>query len=328
MAANSKIEWCDASWNPTAGCSIVSPGCQNCYAMRAAYRLEMMGQEKYAGTTKIQGGRHVWNGTLNTDADSLDIPLKWKKPQRIFVNSMSDLFHENVPNEFIADVFATMYNAQWHTFQGLTKRPERMMSLLSNPRMPFAMATLLWNRLKRQFPHKAEYVTDGDMERDIRDMWPLPNVWLGTSVEDQNRVDERIPWLLKTPAAVKFLSCEPLLGPVDIAGWMGDYGELQGGPHIGRQTIDWVIAGGESGPKARPMHPDWARSLRDQCQAAGVPFFFKQWGEWLGALQDGAPGEGQEINCSDKPIRVGKKKAGRLLDGREWNEFPPEVAHA
>jgi protein gp37 len=251
MANNSSIEWTEATWNPVGGCTILSPGCTNCYAMRLARRLEAMGQKKYAGTTRVSGGRAKWNGKIVLDRATLDLPLKWKTPKTIFVNSMSDLFHEKVPLEFIAAVFLTMQRAKHHTFQVLTKRAERL-------------------------AHLAQ-------ELD----WPS-NVWMGVSVESDEYV-ERIDYLRSTPAAVKFLSLEPLLGPLE---------------KLNLEGIHWAIAGGESGPNARPMNPVWVRSIRDQCTAAGVAFHFKQWGG------------------------VQKKKTGRTLDGRTWDELPSSHAAA
>lgn len=249
MATNSPIEWTEATWNPVAGCTILSPGCTNCYAMRLARRLEAMGQPKYAGTTRVSGGRAKWNGKIVLDDAALNIPLKWKAPKVIFVNSMSDLFHENVPLEFIGKVFDVMQRARHHTFQILTKRAERLASV------------------GNQLP------------------WPN-NVWMGVSVENDEYTD-RIDHLRSTPAFIKFLSLEPLLGPLE---------------NLDLEGIDWAIAGGESGPAARPMDPDWVRSIRDQCVEAGVAFHFKQWGG------------------------VQKKQTGRVLDGRTWDELPTAKA--
>jgi len=217
--------------------------------------------------------------------DKLDEPLKWKKPQRIFVCSMSDLFHEKVPFWFIDEVFATILEAQHHTFLVLTKRPERMREYFAK--------------------FRKEYL-------------PIPNVWLGTSVEDQRAAEKRIPDLLATPAEVRFLSCEPLLGPVyldEIPGVLLSVSKNNDSYQVGTGKIDWVIVGGESGPKARPMDPDWVRGIRDQCLAGNIPFFFKQWGEWQFVMKDYEPNHVMYE-------KVGKKKAGSLLDDREWNEFP------
>jgi protein gp37 len=232
--AKSSIEWTEATWNPVTGCTKISAGCKNCYAERMARRLHAMGLHNY---------RNGFELTMHDHA--VELPLRWRKPQVVFVNSMSDLFHRDVPLEFLQRVFATMQAANWHRFQVLTKRAERLQELAS--RLP----------------------------------WP-GNVWMGVSVEDE-RQRARIDWLRETPAAVKFLSLEPLLAPL---------------PDLDLEGMDWVIVGGESGPGARPMEADWVRDLRDQCTAANVPFFFKQWGG------------------------VWKSRTGRLLDGRTWDELP------
>lgn len=261
----SKIEWTDETWNPIVGCTKVSPGCKNCYAERMAKRLAAMGVAHYAGTVNQHGH---WTGQMNWAGDEvLRKPLRWKKSRMVFVNSMSDLFHPGVPDEWILRVWDVMADARHHTFQVLTKRPARMAAFLTAHR-PVA----------------------------------VPNVWIGTSVENQAAADERIPELMAAPAAVRFLSCEPLLGPVTLAG-----------------QVDWVIVGGESGPGARPMHPDWVRKLRDHCEAAGVPFFFKQWGSqasgqyFLKRVQAGATW--QESS-----------KGGRMLDGCQWDGMPVKYA--
>ncbi len=236
----SRIEWTDETWNPVTGCTKVSPGCKHCYAERMAKRLQAMGQPNYARGFDLIVHEHM-----------LDAPLRWKKPRMVFVNSMSDLFHEDVPMSFIAQVFDVMRSAHQHTFQVLTKRAERVASL--NPAL----------------------------------YWPV-NVWLGVSVETRRYV-RRIDQLRQTDAAIKFLSLEPLLAPL---------------PDLDLSGIDWVIVGGESGPSARPMLASWARDIRDQCYRAGVPFFFKQWGG------------------------KNKKKAGRVLDGRTWDEMPRVTRYA
>ena len=234
MADHSGIEWTDATWNPVTGCNKVSPGCKNCYAERLAARLRAMGNPRYR------------NGFVVTlQPDQLDLPLRWRRPKRIFVNSMSDLFHESVPDEYIRQVFDMMERAHWHVFQILTKRAERLA------------------RIATSLP------------------WPV-NVWQGVSVESA-RYTSRIRWLKAIPAAVRFLSVEPLLGPI---------------PELPLEGVHWVIVGGESGPQRREMAADWARSVRDQCLRSGVPFFFKQWGGRT------------------------PKSRGRLLDGRTWDEMP------
>ena len=232
--APSAIEWTGVTWNPVTGCTKVSPGCARCYAERLARRLRAMGSPKYAAGFEVALHR-----------ETLDDPLRWRQPRLVFVNSMSDLFHDAVPDAFVEAVFRTMNAASRHTFQVLTKRPER--------------AAALGRRLR----------------------WTA-NVWLGTSVETEPYL-RRLEPLRQTPAAVKFLSLEPLLGPL---------------PSLELDGVDWVIAGGESGPGARPLDPDWARAIRDKCARSGVPFFFKQWGG------------------------TQRKKAGRLLDGRTWDELP------
>ena len=374
-----KIEWTDEVWNPTTGCDRTSPGCDNCYALTMAKRLKGMGQAKYQtdGDPRTSGPGFG----IATHADALTEPLRWKKPRRVFVNSMSDLFHARVDREFLARVFAVMADTPQHTYQILTKRPERAARILGerckcgHPNGEHFRAAMEWAAT----PHSETYVPGLKPSIYHRAGWPLPNVWIGTSVENQKYADLRIPSLMKTPAAVRFLSCEPLLGPVDLSAWMPPifpvaaeqapatwaewtwpdwvparvreeiesfWGAGQGrsprdwirdmhhqgapphgvtlrmddgfGPNprqvtgryvhawnnIGRlvldddptreyaytsfgprdweraRGIDWVIAGGESGPRARAVHPDWMRRLRDQSVAADVPFFMKQWGEW------------------------------------------------
>ncbi len=239
MSQCSKIEWTESTWNPVTGCTKISPGCKYCYAERLAHRLKAMGQPNYANGFRLTVHEHV-----------LDAPLSWKRPQTIFVNSMSDLFHKNVPTEFIDRVFYVMQTASQHCFQVLTKRSNRL--------------------------------------ADLADRFPWsPNIWMGVSVENSDYL-YRIDDLRQTGAYVKFISFEPLLGPIDGIDLAG---------------IDWVIVGGESGPKSRPMEPEWARSIRDQCLEANVPFFFKQWG-------------GRN-----------KKRNGRILDGRTWDEAPIVERH-
>lgn len=331
------IEWTDATWNPTTGCDQVSPGCDHCYALTQAKRLKAMGQPDYQ-----TDGRPETSGPgfgLAMHPHRLDQPLRWTKPRRVFVNSMSDLFHPRVSDEFIARVWAVMALAEQHTFQVLTKRPKRMRALLSSNAFTDAVIDiaadhpLLDQRAARgQWP-----LTGWDAT------FPLPNVWLGTSVEDQTRANDRVPVLLDTPAAVRFLSCEPLLGPVELMFSRCAEHDFPGGFCIScpnRQRLDWVIVGGESGKDARPMQPDWARSLRDQCATAGVAFHFKQWGEWapttrhgIGVLSDPREAYGEHVFDSKYTEfkwrrilrRVGKKAAGRELDGRTWDEYPAEA---
>lgn len=356
------IEWTEKTWNPTSGCDQVSPGCDNCYALTMAKRLKGMGQAKYQND-----GNPTTSGPgfgLTVHPDTLTTPYQWRKPQRVFVNSMSDLFHARVPVDFITDVWATMQGTPQHTYQILTKRPERLARVLAKVHAALGLDA------------------------------PLPNVWLGTSVENQKYADQRIPHLLRAPAAVRFLSCEPLLGPVKIpffeevdgctcaggAPWPHEpHCGLEPGPAWGE--LHWVIVGGESGPGARAMHPKWARDLRDQCNAAGVPYFFKQWGAWgpapfivrvcdpavgwqgteeeltaakadseaRGAThvhtgnwheEDGErsywlheighkPWSLERVALPDECAAIrrwGKKAAGRELDGRTWDEYPAAPA--
>lgn len=316
MSDGTKIEWSDSTWNVVTGCDRVSPGCDHCYIERTPpFRME---GRKFDEHGKMGVRLHP---------DRLDKPLRWRKPRRVFVNSLSDLFHPDVPDEFIAQVFTIMRRAERHTFQVLTKRPQRMAKLLSR---------LAWSSAVHDLGEVGwqAYFTD-----NAAGSYVLPNVWLGVSVENQTYANLRIPYLLATPAAVQFVSCEPLLGPVDLRprpeGQRDRCIVCGCGPdashdhHDGYRTrgIDWVIVGGESGPGARPMHPDWARGLRDQCVAAGVPFFFKQHGEFAPDhvyLRAGTgPGPARvEFSDGQLMLRVGKKLAGRLLDGREWNEYP------
>lgn len=358
--AETTIEWTDRTWNPLRGCSKVSEGCRNCYAIKMAHRFSGPGQP-YEGLTKPGPGGPNWTGKVMLLPDVLEHPLRWRKPQRVFVNSMSDLFHPEVPDEFIDQVFAVMALAPEHTFQILTKRPERMQEYLSD-RKEVIEETIAFNTMgvpsrdigklwggwtPAQTDEYGRVEVPGYFD-DVNIDWPLPNVWIGVSVENEQAADERIHWLNKTPAAVRFLSCEPLLGPLDLRVHLN----WKSSQDWKTPLISWVIAGGESGPGARPMHPDWARSLRDQCQATGVAFHFKQHGEFLLGrrvreielpaytedARDGIitltridpPSEAgkktyvavDSEGCAYELKRVGKKSAGRLLDGRTWDEFP------
>lgn len=289
MGDKTGIEWTDATWNPTTGCDKVSPGCDNCYAMTLAPRLKAMGSAHYQ-----QDGDPATSGPgfgYAEHPDALDKPLRWTRPRRIFVNSMSDLFHGSATREFQAEVFAVMALARHHTFQVLTKRPGVMRSVLSSP----AFFDLVHAAANRRLP---EGTAGGHLP------WPLPNVWVGTSVEDQARADLRVPALLGAPAAVRFLSMEPLLGPVNLTEHLRVHVN-QVGDRWEHGSLDWIIVGGESGPGARPMAAAWVRDLRDQCVSAGVPFHFKQWG-----------------SHDEHGVPTHKKVAGRLLDGRTWDEWP------
>ena len=255
--AETQIEWTDATWNPVAGCTVVSAGCTHCYAMEMARRLEAMRVSKYEGLTRKSGGRTVWKGIVREDPDSLTIPLRWRKPRKIFVNSMSDLFHEQVSDAFILEVWQVMRDTPHHHYQILTKRPERMARVVS------------------------ELIDD-----------VLPNVWLGTSVED-SEVVHRIEHLRAVPAAIRFISFEPLIGPV------GD---------VDLTDIHWAIVGGESGRNARPIREEWIDEIHDQCALFETAFFFKQWGTW---------GEDNK--------RRSKKANDREYRGQTWNNMPAVV---
>lgn len=351
-----KIEWVKnadgsegRSWNPVVGCSLASPGCANCYAMKMAARLEAMGQAHYAGLTQPSKAGAVWTGKIAIAPDSVLLaPLKRKKPTTYFVNSMGDLFHEGVTDEQIDRVFAVMALCPQHTFQVLTKRARRMRDYIASKRQlaPQWVA----------FPSLGERVL-----LPYEGCYPK-NIWLGISAEDQKRADERIPHLLQTPASVRFVSCEPLLGEINLSKvrlWtakpeycsdqsLKDYDfvffmdALRGVKNGTIPALDWVIVGGESGPGARPMHPQWARDIRDQCAVAGVPFFFKQYGQW-GLADRGDPNtiwmaeDGWHHAANgmyDPPFdvhkaksyallgNIGKSRAGCLLDGREHKEMP------
>lgn len=305
MAASS-IEWTDSTWNPVVGCTWASPGCDHCYAVPMTRRLEAMGQEKYSGLV----GKGHFNSQVRTHADALDVPLGWKEGRRIFVNSMSDLFHPKTPFEFIDQVFAVMALSPQHTFQVLTKRAGRMEEYLRHRR------TMLGSKTDEAVEQKVEEIAGerGWCPPDFD--WPLPNVWLGVSVEDQERADERIPHLLRCPAAVRFLSCEPLLSVVDLRGKLLEF--LRDGssffssvPHSKpNRLIDWVIVGGESGPDARACNLAWIRSLLDQCRGAGVACFVKQLGSH--------PVEGGDFHQITGPMEGVRLKSRKGGDPTEW----------
>lgn len=340
--ADTSIEWTDKTWNPTRGCKRVSPGCKNCYAERMALRFSGPGQP-YEGLVVMTSQGPKWTGKVIEVPSMLDAPLHWKKPQRIFVDSMSDLFEEQVSDAFIDKVFAVMALCPQHTFQILTKRPERMQQYLNawpsgagrvhhvfsavHARLNEEAGKTGWNSSDPEFARAQEAVK----------VWPLPNVWLGASAEDQERLDERLPELIQAPAAVRFISAEPLLGPLKIDRRF--LVPIQGTSQHGQRFIDWVITGFESGPKARPGHPRWLLWLRNQCDAAGVAFLHKQNGEFAeadmrncGAKQhrfielDGTDSTDWTIDRHSTTtvhlVRVGKKASGRLLDGRTHDGFP------
>lgn len=286
MADSSGIEWTDATWNPTTGCDRTSPGCDGCYALSMARRLKAMGVPEYQTDGRPETSGPGFGFAMHEHR--LDQPLHWARARRVFVDSMSNLFHPRATTSFLADVFAVMAtnllsDKDTHTFQVLTKRPKRMRSLLNSDTFRNDVATRAAARFE---PDRRDTIRAG-----VRFNWPLPNVWLGVSVEDQQHADERIPELLTANASLRFLSCEPLLGPVDLTSFGTFYG---GDPREDTwPLLDWVIVGGESGPGARLMDPAWAQALRDQCADGSIPFFFKQTGTQL-ARRWGLPGKGHD----------------------------------
>ncbi len=339
--SRTKISWADYVWNPVVGCTKVSPGCANCYAVREAHRMAGNPNPKirnvYEGLTDPTAfGGLAWTGQVRCLAERLDEPRHWRQPGRVFVCSMADLFHDRVPGRFINLVWNAMFNDPGHDYLVLTKRPQNL---------------LRWT----QIAAKAKCWP-------IEDIWP-DWIWIGVTAENQEQADQRIPPLLQTPAAVRFVSVEPMLGPVDLGQWLNrrncaldpegcqyldnfypspyrcdkvDCGNWQGGLH-------WVIAGGETGPGARPMHPDWVRSLRDQCNAAKVPFFFKQWGRWEPSwgggdhlvYPDGHFVEGTHDNPDAwqkhiaEPIwRRPRRAPDGILDGATYREFPETATNS
>lgn len=350
MADGSAIEWTEMTWNALIGCSRISPGCDNCYAIPTVARGEAMGTAQHVGLTIRKDDRVDWNGKVNVVEHLMDAPLRKARPRRIFVNSLSDLFHESVSDETIVRLLAIMGMAEQHQFQVLTKRSRRMRSVLNNPELP----RLVRSVAEIEF-HKLDAGTAGRVERHQRARatansawpwtieWPIPNVWLGVSIES-DKYTFRADHLRQTPAAIRWVSAEPLLGPL---------------PSLDLTGIDWVVAGGESQTGARPMHPDWVRDLRDRCHdrlipcpndtdgdgncaacwsgesslcpkpgyhSAPVPFLFKQWGDWgpvSGAMVGRVHVWPDDPGDADSWMeRVGKRAAGRSLDGRTWDEYP------
>ena len=317
---STKINWTDETWNPIIGCSKVSDGCKNCYAEKMSKRLA--GIHKTSYYLNVVKGEHYatpqakilpeWSGKTHFQESQLEKPLKWKKPRMVFVCSMGDLFHESVPFEWQFKVFQFIVECPQHTFQVLTKRPDIMKKRIADINF----------HLKRNYP-KLKI--------------PLQNVWLGVTSENQEQANKRIPILLQIPAKVRFVSVEPMLGAVDLenleyerAFKIGLLNSFSGhkythdNDHLGKiDKLDWVICGGESGHNARPMHPDWVRSLRDQCKDANVPFFFKQWGEWHESdLQENKGCKTHLWKDGKLMYKIGKNKAGCLIDGKEYKEFP------
>ena len=344
MADKTSIEWTrsadgspGATWNPITGCSVVSPGCTNCYAMKlAGTRLAQHPSRK--GLTQNTKAGPVWTGDVRFNREWLDQPLRWARPRMVFVCAHGDLFHESVPDEWIDQVFAVMAAAHWHTFQVLTKRAERMAAYLCD-RTGAGHAAERWVaaswELVKTMPALEQvgwsWAQDGMP-------WPLPNVWAGVSAEDQKRADERLPFLLRTFAAVRWVSAEPLIGAIDLTQirpdgiafkidaltghaehLLGDKGKLPG--------IDWLVAGGESQAGALPMNPAWVRQLRDQCKGAEVPFFFKQWGSWISA-HDAGYSAWQRTGQRDGKVlgrvsRFDPRRGVPGLDGRDWPSAYP-----
>jgi protein gp37 len=318
MGDKTGIIWCESSWNPIVGCSLVSPGCTACYAQSMAYRIERMNPTShYVGLTQMTKVGPVWNGTVRESPHHiLTLPTRWARPRRIFVNSMSDLFHEDLENQVIDKVFAIMMIAQHHTYQILTKRSDRMRVYMNDP------GTAV--RVRMMVEHQ---VVMGSIPMPADMSWPPKHVWLGVSAEDQKRWDERVPDLLQTRAHVRWVSAEPLIGPIDprritmkdvhsphlsygyypligaVAPWLSGQ-TVESCTDPSNPKIDWIVTGGESGAKARPADPSWYRTIRDACAEAGVAFLHKQNGEYF---------EGR---------RLGKHKAGRSLDGRTHDEYP------
>jgi protein gp37 len=328
MSDSSKIQWCNATWNPVVGCTRVHAGCDNCYAVKQSYRNERMGSEKYAGLTVLnkRGERH-FAGVVRTVPEALTIPLKWRKPRRVFVNSMSDLFHKDVPLPFIVKTLAIMALCPQHTFQVLTKRPERGIEIGEDH-----IAAAVWG--------EAESIC---FEHGLRvpkeEPWPLPNLWLGCSVSDQATADAAIPHLLRCPAAVRFVSYEPALGAVDFSkltlkksdglgpdvtidalkGWNG------GANRPERTPLQWVIVGGESGPGARPFNVAWARAAIKQCRAAGVACFVKQLGRVVGETNP----SGESVRAWGETLIVKSDDGVRYMlrdpKGGDWSEWPEDL---
>lgn len=359
----SKIEWTEKTWNPIVGCSIVSPGCTNCYAMRMAARLETMSIDRYAGLTKIVNDVPVWTGEVAIAPDATFLmPLNTKRPTTWFVNSMSDLFHEGISDAMIDRVFAVMALTPHHTYQVLTKRSKRMLEYMSSSSTCIRVLDAMFdvadlaammaavNGARRPWesrPKKVAFVDDPDAH------WPLFNVWHGVSAERQKEAEERVLDLLATPAAVRYVSGEPLLGPVDLTRIKSkDHPDgFVNALRFNERRLDWIIVGGESGYGSRPMHPDWARSIRDQCASYGVPFFFKQHGTWITAVDRDRDDPDWRLDYTRKYAHRGrhhwinlaggigfhgerfhvmrhvtKQQAGRDLDGRTWDEMPTQPA--
>lgn len=347
MSDGTKIEWTDATVNAINGCMVVSPGCANCYAMKQAHRFPVR-----QGLSRPTNGGMVWTGEVRFAEKVLEQVLRWQRPRRIFWNAHGDTFYERVPDDWIDRCFAVMALTPHHTHQVLTKRPERMRA--------YCDGITSYSGASRVAAH-IERLAGGVKAREFlaqqANLSYVPNVWLGTSVEDQKRAEERVPILLDTPAAVRWLSCEPLLGPVDLTNILVEHPALgqhapayldalvgeafdAGASSIYRDAkIDWVVVGGESGPGSRPMHPAWVREVRDACERARTAFHFKQWGDWrwfeaadLLARADAGQSQPKRDLVYERPDsrsglmvdvwRIGKREAGRLLDGVSYDGYP------
>lgn len=323
MGQQSKIEWTDSSWNPVMGCTPVSPGCDNCYARTMIKR--------YAGCK----GWPENSDDITIFPERLETPFRWKKTRRVFVCSMGDLFHHRVFFDFKAALFGVMAANPQHTFLVLTKRPQKMIDFFvyllleekEDPRLKCAYQLLRYEALYGPKGDSGPIHTQWGPSPE--GPWPLPNVWLGVTAENQEMADKRIPLLLKCPAAKHFVSVEPMLEAINLNHWLDPM--MTSSNSLEKRTIDWVICGGETGPSARPMHPDWVRSIRDQCQKAEIKFFFKHYGEYRECLppSEWEREDPRKYNIIESHgahfVRLGKKQAGRVLDGRTLDEIP-EVA--
>lgn len=344
MGDKSKIEWTQSTWNFLAGCAKVSEECRYCYAMTDAHRMGNHPNEKvralYEGLTKNTSHGPEWTGKVRITDAKLELPIHWTKPRRIFVNSMSDLFHPDVPFEVIAAAFGVMAATSRHTYQILTKRPARMLEFFSWLDSADCPVTRCMHHAIQRCPAAESKIRN--VHHLMKPAWPLANVWLGISAGTQKSADEFVPLLLQVPAVVRFISAEPLLGPLDLRREWGAYQHGNNSP-LRREWLDgiqWVIVGGESGSDARPMHPEWARSLRDQCHDAGVPFLFKQWGAWAPsqlvvaqknrrrARVDGSilPADSLPQSGDAMLAKLGKKLTGRDLDGEIHDGYPEPCA--
>jgi protein gp37 len=371
------ISWTEWTWNWVAGCSLESPGCTNCYAMGQANRIiaQHGAASHYAGTVQTVNRKAVWTGKIALAPDHiLYKPLRWQSPRIIFTNSMSDPFHEKMPLEWIATMFAIIAITPHHIYQVLTKRARHMREQMvgsdfleitpMSTRVADALLAM-WPDIERLgIPRYAAFKTEASIaslaaliRKEDPSVWPLKNVWFGVSAEDQQRANDRVRYLLETPAAIRFVSAEPLLGPIDFerlertrrqgygAGYLDALrGWTRGSGHGHREfdapaKLDWIIVGGESGPDARPMHREWARSIRNQCRETGVAFHFKQWGEWMPADDwygdhsvslplrtfDGERWRETSILDTDYSVRVGRRFSGRHLDNEIHNAFPIDI---